>query len=156
IYRPGDPGVVLCDYDTHGMPENICGVDFWDALTGDMLPTLHHVAMVARKSTSTGIRRRSDNTPVGDSRGRHVYIFIRDVSDSDRFLRVLHKRVWLAGLGWYALGKDGALLERSIIDRMVGSPERLVFEGVPVLSDDLMQEPRTCEAFDGGLLDTRT
>jgi hypothetical protein len=48
------------------------------------------------------------------------------------------------------------LLERSIVDRMVGAPERLVFEGAPVLDPPLAQDQkrRTPLARDGVALDT--
>ena len=51
---------------------------------------------------------------------------------------------------------SGALLERSIVDRMVGGPERLVFEGGPVLVPPLQQdkESRRPIAVDGVALDT--
>ena len=54
------------------------------------------------------------------------------------------------------VGASGALLERSIIDRMVGGPERLVFEGGPVLVPPLQQdkESRRPIAVDGVALDT--
>ena len=61
-------------------------------------------------------------------------------------------RVW-AGM---MVSASGALLERSIVDRMVGGPERLVFEGGPVLVPPLQQdkESRRPIAVDGEMLDT--
>jgi len=58
---------------------------------------------------------------------------VQNGADIERFLRELHARCWLAGLGWMMVGAAGQFLERSIVDRMVGSPERLVFEGSPIL-----------------------
>ena len=65
-------------------------------------------------------------------------------------------RCWLAGHGWMIVSTSGALLERSIVDRMVGGPERLVFEGGPVLLPPLHQdkESRRPIAIDGVALDT--
>ena len=40
-----------------------------------------------------------------------------DGGDTERFLKTLHDRCWLAGLGWHLIGKAGQLLDRSIIDR---------------------------------------
>src|SRR5262249_58175326 len=74
------------------------------------------------------------------SDGIHVYVAVKDGGDIERFLRVLHARCWLAGLGWYLVSASGAPLERSIVDRMVGGPERLVFEGGPVLVPPLQQD----------------
>ena len=81
---------------------------------------------------------------------------MRDVADSARFLKALHDRCWLAGYGWMMVGAGGQMLERSIIDRMVGAPERLVFEGAPVLVDPLAQsvEARRPDVTEGDWLDT--
>ena len=38
------------------------------------------------------------------------------------------------------VGAGGQLLERSIVDRMVGTPERLAFEGGPILDPPLRQD----------------
>lgn len=59
----------------------------------------------------------------------HVFILVQDGRDCERFLKTLHLRCWLAGFGWMMVGAGGQLLERSIVDRVVGSPERLGFEG---------------------------
>src|SRR5262249_46684477 len=88
--------------------------------------------------------------------GMHVYVEVKDGGDSARFLTTLHERCWLSGFGWMILSTSGALLERSIVDRMVGGPERLVFEGGPVLVPPLQQdkESRRPIADDGVTLDT--
>jgi hypothetical protein len=55
------------------------------------------------------------------------------------------------------VGAAGHLLDRSIVDRMVGLPERLVFEGPPVLDAPLTQdkERRRPRVRDGGALARR-
>ena len=57
-----------------------------------------------------------------------------------RFLEALHDRCWLAGLGWIALSKVGSYRDMSIIDVSVGAPERLVFEGAPIVEPPLEQD----------------
>ena len=54
------------------------------------------------------------------------------------------------------VGAGGQLLERSIVDRMVSGPERLIFEGGPVLDPPLCQdkESRRPVAVEGDVLDT--
>ena len=58
--------------------------------------------------------------------------------------------------GWMMTGAAGQLLERSIVDRMVGAPERLVFEGAPIVDLPLAQDAasRLPQAKDGPPLDT--
>src|SRR5262249_55684622 len=76
----------------------------------------------------------------------------------ERFLKTLHDRCWLEGLGWYWVGKAGQLLERSIIDCAVATPEHLCFEGPPLLGPGLAQDKaaRMPKVVSGNWLDTRT
>ena len=121
-----------------------------------MLPALKGVAHLTRRSTSAGLSRADTGEALPESDGVHVYVAAKDGADSERFLRALHDRCWLAGFGWMMVSSSGALLERSIVDRMVGGPERLVFEGGPVLVPPLQQdkESRRPIAVEGAALDT--
>ena len=86
----------------------------------------------------------------------HNFVVVKDGADVERFLKTLHDRLWLAGLGWHMVGAAGQLLERAIIDRVVGTPERLVFEGAPILEPPLIQDAdsRKPIAVSGNALDT--
>jgi hypothetical protein len=158
VYR--GPAFALLDFDSKDMPtaveaelERLGG--FWPALL-TVLPVLGGVARVTRRSTSSGLSRSDTGEAVPGSDGVHVYVAAKDGDDSERFHTSLHERCWLSGFGWMIVSASGALLERSIIDRMVGGPERLVFEGGPVLVPPLQQdkESRRPIAVDGGVLDT--
>ena len=158
IYR--GPAFALLDYDSKGMPPAVAAElkragGFWGALL-TVLPALKDAARVTRRSTSAGLSRADTGEALPGSDGVHVYVAAKDGADSERFLRALHDRCWLAGLGWMMVSTSGALLERSIVDRMVGGPERLVFEGGPVLVPPLQQdkESRRPIAVDGVALDT--
>ena len=121
-----------------------------------LLPALGEAARVMRRSTSARLSRDDTGEALRGSDGVHVYVEVKDGGDSERFLRALHDRCWPAGFGWMMVSTSGALLERSIVDRMVGGPERLVFEGGPVLVPPLQQdkESRRPLAVDGVALDT--
>ena len=95
--------------------------------------------------------------PVPGSNGTHHYVLLRDGSDAERFLRDLHDRCWLRGLGWHLIGAAGQLLERSLVDRMVGFGERLCFEGAPQILPPLAQDPakRVPKATEGEAIDSR-
>ena len=158
IYR--GPAFALLDFDTKGMPPTVAGElkrrgGFWDALL-TVLPVLKEVARVTRSSTSSGLSRSDNGVTVPGSDGVHVYITEKDGADSERFLKTLHARCWLAGFGWMMVGAAGTPLERSIVDRMVGGPEHLMFEGGPVLVKPLVQDKvrRRPVAVEGALLDT--
>jgi hypothetical protein len=111
---------------------------------------------VIRRSTSAGLLRTDTGKQLPGSSGLHDYVPVRNGSDIERYLTTLHDRCWLAGLGWYMVGTAGQLLERSIIDRMVGGPERLVFEGPPILEPPLEQdaERRRPKVVEGEIIDT--
>jgi hypothetical protein len=139
-YRKGQAALALLDHDTKGMPAQVRARlaelgGFWPALV-TVLHELSTVAHVTRRSTSAGMTRADTGEELPGSDGQHIYLMVTDGSDGGRFLRALHVRCWLAGLGWMMVGASGQLLERSIVDRMVDAPERLVFEGAPVLAVD--------------------
>jgi hypothetical protein len=158
VYR--GPAYVLIDFDSKGMPDHVADRlkklgGFWLALIS-VLPVLRSVAHVFRSSTSAGLYRSDTGDELGGSDGVHVYVPALDGSDIERFLKALHERCWLHGLGWMMVSASGALLERSIVDRMVGGPERLVFEGQPILMPPVAQdqERRRPRAVAGDELDT--
>ena len=144
-YQPGRAALVLFDYDQKGMPPpvalqlKVTGDDFWAAML-EVAPALATAGYVRRLSTSAGLSCADTGEEFGGSGGLHVYVTIADGTDAVRFLTTLHARCWLAGFGWMVVGKAGQLLERSIIDRMVGAAERLVFEGPPELVPPLRQD----------------
>jgi hypothetical protein len=130
---------------------------YWAALLS-VLPELCDVARVTRRSTSSGLSRSDTGELLPGSENLHIHFTVKDGTDIDRFLRAFHVRCWLAGFGWMMVSKSGDLLERSLVDRMVGGPERLVFEGPPILMKPIQQDQdsRRPVAVAGGLLDTST
>jgi len=160
IYHGGQPAFTLLDYDSKGMPTAVAAElervgGFWGALRA-VLPALDDAARVMRRSTSAGLSRSDTGEALPGSDGMHVFVLAKDGGDNGRFLTALHERCWLNGFGWMIVSSSGALLERSIVDRTVGGPERLVFEGGPVLVPPLQQdkESRRPIAVDGVTLDT--
>ena len=159
-YRKGQPALALLDFDTKGMPPEVAAElrhhgGYWQALVA-VLPELKGVARLTRRSTSAGLSRADTGAALPGSDGLHVYVAVKDGTDIERFLKTLHLRCWMAGLGWLMVGAGGQLLERSIVDRMVGAPERLVFEGGPVLDPPLRQDrdSRRPAAVEGDVLNT--
>src|SRR5262249_53410179 len=141
-YVQRQPAYILFDADAKGIPPDVAARirslgGIWRALTA-VLPVLADIARVRRLSTSAGLYRDDTGEDLSVP-GRHIYGLVRNGADIERFLTALHQRLWLAGLGWLVVGAAGQLLERSIIDRMVGPSERLVFEGPPVLEPPLAQ-----------------
>lgn len=159
-YRSESAALALIDIDTKGIPPSV--IDrikevggYWNALT-TVIPAMTNSGRVLRRSTSTGIFREDSGEYLQGSDGTHVFLLVEDGADIERFLRTLHSRCWLHGFGWLMVGSGGQLLERSIVDRMVYAPERLVFEGAPVLKPPLAQDTseRSPSIHDGAPLDT--
>jgi hypothetical protein len=159
VFKESEPGFVLLDVDFKGMPEDAkrrmeeCGGP-WGALC-KVFPALKTVARVERASTSSGLRNKETGEEFPSSGGQHIVIWVRDAADIPRYLSDLNARLWLAGFGWGMVSNAGAFLERSLVDRFCGSPERLIFEAGPTLGPSLEQDPRNAIAHDGDVLDTR-
>jgi hypothetical protein len=160
VYRADDPAFVLLDYDMKGMPRDVADRiaahgGFWNALCW-VVPEFVNAARVIRKSTSAGLKHTETGQEFPGSGGLHAFIIAKRGDDVERFLTTLHERCWLSGLGWMMVGVAGQFLERSIVDRMVGMPERLVFEGPPLVEPPLAQDAiaRRPEATDGEAIDT--
>ena len=160
VFTAGQPAWALLDYDQKGMSADVAARmeqhgGFWKAVVS-VVPALAKIARVERASTSAGLYRSDTGEQFPGSGGQHVYLAVKDGADIERFVKTLHERCWNAGFGWFAIGAGGQLLNRSIIDRMVGTPERIVFEGDPVLEPPIAQdqEARRPIAFDGAIFDT--
>ena len=160
-YQPGVPAWMLIDFDTKGMPAEVAsriealrGV--WNALVW-IAPLLQSAARLSRASTSSGLFRSDTGEQIIGSGGFHFYALVNDGGDVDRFVHALHDQCWLNGLGWHDIGRSGQLLERSLVDRIVGHGERLCFEGAPVIDPPLRQDASKREpvATDGEAVDTR-
>ena len=159
-YRPDQPALLLFDFDQKAMPasvrKRIDEVGGFVAALLSVLPELAGACSVLRPSTSAGLWRSDTGERFEGSGGVHYYVGILDGSDAERALRVADARAWLADFGWIMVGKGGALLKRSIVDRMVGGAERIAFEGAPDLVSPLCQDPRPAVVTPGTLVDSRT
>jgi hypothetical protein len=157
--RDGEPAPVLLDFDQKAISENararLKELGGFEGALAALIPAYRGLARVIRASTSAGLRNEATGETYPDNGGQHVYLFARDGADIPRFLRDLQKRAWLDGLGWIMVARRGALLVRSIVDVTVGSPERLVFEGPPMVVAPLVQdrEARRPVAHEGNILD---
>jgi hypothetical protein len=158
--RPGGPAWCLIDFDTKGMPKDVSDrIDaaggMWNALL-TVAAELANAARVSRASTSAGLYQTDTGESIPGSNGMHHYVLVRDGGDIERFLKDLHERSWLHGFGWHLIGGAGQLLDRSIVDRMVGLGERLCFEGPPLIVPPLAQDAakRVPEACEGSAIDS--
>jgi hypothetical protein len=158
-YRAGEPALLLLDVDAKALPADVAQRleakgSYWNAIC-EAVPAFAGMARVERASTRSGLFHGAEFYDVPGSNGLHIYVPVTDGSHIERATKLLHDRLFLAGYGWFEVGKAGQLLERSLIDRCVFSPERIVFEGAPVLIGDLAQNEseRVPAVYKGGVLD---
>ena len=104
-YRAGQPAFALVDADTKGMPADIATEvnrrgGFWSTLLS-LFPALRGVAHVTRNSTSAGLFRTDTGEKLTGSGGLHAYLAIKNGSDVERFLKILHDRAagWPVSVG---------------------------------------------------------
>ena len=100
-----------------GLIEAVCNVvpEFVDC------PTWH------TPSTSSCIYDLDGKELSGQGAGFHLYFPFGDPAGLPSFVETLFKRLWLQGYGYIYVTRSGAMLERTIFDAAVFSPERLDF-----------------------------
>lgn len=150
-------GLALLDHDSNAdMPPHL-RCETADALMAKLqeaVPELGTVAYSGTGSCSKGITVTATNEsyPAG---GLHVYLPVKGI-DLEALRQYLEVKLWAAGLGYIGFARNGALLERTIIDLSVLSPARLIYEAAPLLGDGLSRRPREWQhrsgaAFSGDL-----
>ena len=134
-------GWLLLDYDTKGLSEAV--LSKIERLGGIMnalryvWPELDNGDFVVRPSSSAGVHIVGDPAP--NVSGFHMFVRLKRAIDIPQALKALHSRCWLHGLGYHMISKSGLLLDRSIVDITVGSPERLIFTAPPVLGEGIVR-----------------
>ena len=159
-FTRGVGGLLLVDFDDKAMPDHVA--DLLTSLGGidgalhDIAPALQTASHITRASTSAAVINDATGDLIGTGAGCHKYFHVLDQADIPRATQALHQRAWLAGLGWFMISKSGAILERSIVDVTVASPERIIFEAPPVLGEGLTYkaEMRGVDVVEGKVLDT--
>src|SRR5262249_16320104 len=97
-FGEGRRGFCLGDFDRKGITAEVQNKleqsgGFVPALEA-VIPKLKNTGYVVRASTSAGLFRTDTGQRFADSGGIHLYLQIKDVSDSKRFLKTLHDRCW--------------------------------------------------------------
>ena len=161
-FRSGAPAPMLLDHDRKGMPDDVRDKlgdagGLWSAISS-VCSGLKGAVRVERPSTSSGLCDTRDGRKFSDGDGRHVYLFASDGADIPRATEALHERLTLAGYGWAWVTKGGAVVDRSIIDASVATPEHWAFEGDPKIEPPLAQDKasRSPLVVAGDLVDTRS
>lgn len=150
-YKP-IPGILMLDHDPSEYGPSYTPKDVVEIL-GNIHPAILNAARVVRGSVSAGVHLKGELP--SPCKGFHIYIPVENAEDIPRYGAALIDRLWLNGHGFIALARNGAMLERTILDGAVFSPERLDFVGNPIIDDEaLTYTPTPIDYIPGGLLDT--
>ena len=141
--------IVLLDYDYFDGLHKIESLEDFRAALIDIEPMFNDVEMLILNSSSAGLYK--DDKPLNTGTGLHCYIMIN--GSVEDFKNTLWINSWSKGYGAIKLAKDGKVLSRSIFDKAVFSPERLVFEARPTLSKGITQDDRECLYIKGNIFD---
>jgi hypothetical protein len=148
---PAGPGWLLIDHDTDGMPADVRArieaLGGGQAALAHIWPDVLKAARVFKPSSSGGVYVEGGSPRAAT--GFHLFVLVEDVSRSAEALAALQARAWGAGLAFFRLSAAGGRLERSIIDTAVGSPERVIYTGPPVLGPGVRRDPPPVQFYEG-------
>lgn len=144
------PGMLLLDCDGNEMtPQEVL-----ETLEG-LIPELSCAAKIITPSASANIYRKSTGEKVSDNNNAHIYLPVDDAAEIPRLGKTIFERLILAGYGRVEFSRDGKILIRTLIDKAVFSPERLVFEAPAILSNDLEYGTKEVQYIRGTYLKTK-
>ena len=118
----------LCMFDHDPKPgQQALTPDELINLIREIVPDFAYCPTWSTGSTSSNIYDMAGNELSGEGAGFHLYFPFDNPANLPVFMDTLFKRLWLAGKGYIFVSKGGALLERTVFDAAVFSPERLDF-----------------------------
>jgi len=158
-YRHGLEGVATFDNDPKGEDcaypaiPYMGGAALRDALA-EACPAILDAHAVTTPSSSCG-DYYVNGILVGQGRGTHLRVAIKNMADWPRALKVLGQRLMLKGHLYAFVTKNGTLHFRTIIDLALADAARPVFSCAPVLAPgiELRNRPGP-ELYEGSYLDT--
>jgi P4 family phage/plasmid primase-like protien len=150
IFQPGRPALLLIDIDLDGQLEGYDGTveSGWNWLT-TLCPWLKGVGYIGRPSTSSGIFLDDHRLDNPRKAGLHIYLVVQNGEEVPVILQRIDDELWLKRSGHIKISASGQRLFRTPVDATVGSPERLVFEAPPILTDRLTQAARYFGVIEG-------
>lgn len=129
-YRGGD-GFILLDYDPssdyHQNDGEPLSKDDLLNLIYEILPEIKDAPHMWKTSSSSCIENTVTDKEYRGVRGQHIFVHIKDTMDIDRIVNIFYKRFWLASHGYIFIDKTGGMHDRTVIDKVVNSPEREIF-----------------------------
>lgn len=127
----GSGGIMMLDYDP--LPgEDVLDPDKLREKLWEAAPGLESAPYVMQPSNSSFLMDARTGAWIKESRGYHIYFFVRDPHLIEEAGKRLFSRLWVQGHGRCITSDAGIILQRSIVDASVWQPERLDFCGAPI------------------------
>ncbi len=123
---PPEAGIGMFDHDPKPGQKELDPKELINIVC-DVYPDFGKLPTCSTSSTSSFIYDSQGRLISGDRAGFHIYFPFRPANKLPEFAEWLFKKLWLAGHGYIFITKDGKMLERTIFDKTVFSPERLDF-----------------------------
>lgn len=136
------PGVFFLDHD-----DDLTDIQFMMAVSA-AVPQLGQVDSIWWPSSSSHIFHNENDTT--GLKGQRLYFLVNKATDIPRIGKILHRRLWLAGLGKIVISRAGSLLERSVVDATVWQCNRLDFAAGAYCKKPLEQRRGEPVFFAGG------
>ena len=126
FHYPTGPGIGMFDHDPKPGQKALSPDELLKIIC-QVAPSFRNALTWSTPSTSSCIYDMNGHQLTDEGNGFHLYFSVLDASDLPRFADVLFARLWLAGHGYIFISKAGSMLERTVFDKTVFSPERLDF-----------------------------
>jgi P4 family phage/plasmid primase-like protien len=150
-----DRSIMILDFDYHPIFEE-CGYRIKFKTIRDFLcnviPEFENVELLIVPSSSCGIYKKGELEPQFNG-GVHVYFVVDYGTKIPVIGEYIKLKFWENGFGYHKISDNCSLLPRHLFDDAIYSPERLVFESSPILSDGLLQKNYGYYYQKGGVLD---
>ncbi len=134
---PSGNGWMVLDYDPRSETQPLTLEQVRQALIA-VCPMLEQAPMCGYYSGSSWIKDTGVSRWATEGRGVHLWVMVSKAGQIPVAGAHLAGRLWLAGQGYFAVSKSGALLERCLVDTSVWQPERMIFSAKPVCLDGLV------------------
>lgn len=123
---PEGSGLGMFDHDPKPGQKAMASDEF-KKIIARIWPDFRQLPTIWTPSTSSCIYDMDGEPLNGKGSGWHMYFPFYPANKLPEFASWLFKKCWLAGHGYIFVSRSGALLERTIFDAAVFSPERLDF-----------------------------
>ena len=146
---PDGAGLLILDGDGLDAFDGIKTMEQYVCAIRQLDPALKDVGFVTSPSASSFI-----NWPSGDNgfRGVHAFCFVDDARQVPFILDALHRRSLAKGMARAKVTARGTVLIRSLVDLAMKTPNQPCFEGGARLLSEGIEQNRTIQIFEGGIL----